>query len=264
MAKDSRVNTGIVLGIFIFLSISLVVAQETEATFVDPGMTPDNIFYAFERFFEDIQLVFIGDQEEKLHLEAELSAERLAEINAMIQQENYQAAMEAAEEANEILNDAETHVAEFGTDETIDYNLFLNGETALNDLLIVHDLFIEDSEHVKSIKDTLLVNVEEGSLDEETAALIINDVQEGIASVETAIVEQKEELIETTAETNNVPELEVEIAVEKEEEELGISEVIKNEVTEEEILTLETAILELEDEIAQAEEEGQIEGASAD
>ncbi len=256
--RDDMVRKLFLMGLLILLATLTAVSAQVNVSFAEPGVTPDSFFYNFELFYENVQLnLFTFGTENKLQLESEYTAERLAEMHAMVEQKNYEAAQESAIEINNLLDSTENHIQELSSAESVDYTAFIeNGDTVLNDLLGIQHVFMENSENLEVIKEMLLEMVGSGALDEETAALIINDAQEGISGVQTVIIEQKEEFVQIVAEENNIPELEVEAEINQKEIELGTEEIIRGDITEEEIIALETAIAKIERESMAVAEEG--------
>lgn len=253
------------LSAFLLFTILPFASAATNSTvvFAEAGTTPDSPLYTFELLYEKVQLnLFTPSTQGKLNLEAEHTAERLAETNLMIERGNYDAAQKSASEINNLLQNTEAHINQLNS-EGVDYNQFLQGGTTLNNLLEIQQTFLENSKNADAIKETLLTHVEKGDVNKETAALIINDAQEGISGMETSIIDKKNEIVEKTAETNSLPELQVKTEVEIKEEKLGTSEIMRNDVTEQEILTLETAIAKIEQQIPNATKEGKQNEADA-
>ncbi len=68
------------------LTITPVFADTTAVVAVSPGITPDSVFYVVDQWVEDIQLALNGDPEKKAELLHQISLERLAEAEKMIEQ----------------------------------------------------------------------------------------------------------------------------------------------------------------------------------
>ena len=50
---------------------------------IDPGVTPDSVWYFLDVFFDDLRLALANSDEDKIKLELEIAEERLAEVNDM-------------------------------------------------------------------------------------------------------------------------------------------------------------------------------------
>ena len=68
------------------LTITPVFADTTAVVAVSPGITPDSVFYVVDQWVEDIQLALNGDPEKKAELLHQISLERLAEAEKMIEE----------------------------------------------------------------------------------------------------------------------------------------------------------------------------------
>ena len=68
----------------------------------DPGTTPDSTWYVIDRWWESIQLTNADTPEEEAELLEHLTQERYAELHAMIEEGNDDAAESAVEETREI------------------------------------------------------------------------------------------------------------------------------------------------------------------
>ena len=73
-------------------------AQEAEATLPDPGTTPDSPFYFMDKWGKQISLAFTFNAGEKAQKALSYADERMAEINAMMNQNKIKAANQAAKE----------------------------------------------------------------------------------------------------------------------------------------------------------------------
>ncbi len=73
-------------------------AQESEATLPDPGTTPDSPFYFMDKWGKQISLAFTFNAGEKAQKALSYADERMAEINAMMNQNKIKAANQAANE----------------------------------------------------------------------------------------------------------------------------------------------------------------------
>ncbi|MTI57050.1 DUF5667 domain-containing protein [Geosporobacter ferrireducens] len=68
------------------LTITPVFADTTNIVEAAPGITPDSVFYVVDRWVEDIQLAFNGNPEKKAALLHQMSLERLAEAERMLEE----------------------------------------------------------------------------------------------------------------------------------------------------------------------------------
>ncbi|MEK6862045.1 MAG: DUF5667 domain-containing protein, partial [Nanoarchaeota archaeon] len=284
MKKESvSLSRKFIFGIFSLIlimsifSVSIFAQEATDTTtgttadlaetieFVDHGTTPDSFFYNFERFYETIQLnIFTFSAEDKAELEAQFTAERISEINAMIEIGDYDSALEAAVDANQILNNAEGHIESIVEDETVDLIQIQEGQvdgTTLHNLIDLQEEYLHDEQHIDGLKEVLQQEVEEGTVTSEQAGTLINELQEGLAGVQTDISESKEELVEASAEESGISIIEADIIVEEEETEAGVTEEFKKEVAIEEIDTLRLAIADITNEAELAEEAGELDNA---
>ena len=73
-------------------------AQESEATLPEPGTTPDSPFYFMDKWGKQISLAFTFNAGEKAQKALSYADERMAEINAMMNQNKIKAANQAANE----------------------------------------------------------------------------------------------------------------------------------------------------------------------
>src|SRR3989338_3416643 len=96
--------------LMVFSSV-LVVGQEP---FVDAGVTPDSFFHGIDLWYEDFQYKMAETFEEETSLLTSFTEERLAEAHEMVQEEKYDSAQVAIEEAVEDLNSLQEHVDSIG------------------------------------------------------------------------------------------------------------------------------------------------------
>lgn len=231
--------------------------DEGEVTFVDAGTTPDSFAYNFELLYEGVQETFTFDEHAKLILESEHIAERMAEANTMIDAGDYDSAKTAIEEAEESYEESQSHLEQIGEAE-IKYEEIVNTEESeFHNLLEAEKAFIVNEDYLDAIRAELGEKVNSGEVSVEVAGELINDITETATETEIIIIEEKEEIIADVAESSGVSNLEVELAVESEEEEEGVNEEYKEEVNEEEIAALEAAIVQIEKEVEEAKDEGE-------
>ncbi len=80
-------NAFLALALSLLIALPVGVIAETE-TLEDPGILPDNPFYGFKTFFEDVQMAFTFQEREKVMLNYQFAERRLAEAEVMMQKEN--------------------------------------------------------------------------------------------------------------------------------------------------------------------------------
>ncbi|MEK6861328.1 MAG: hypothetical protein AABY07_05135, partial [Nanoarchaeota archaeon] len=109
-----------------------------------------------------------------------------------------------------------------------------------------------DAIHTNLIKD-----VNEGKLTEETAGDIFNEIQAASTETEQTITQEKEQTEEIISTETGVSDFEAELVVNSIEEDAGLHEGYKEDVNHESLLALETAIVEVEEEIENLEATGE-------
>ncbi len=252
--------SAIFVSIFLLLSLlpNLVIAQspeETTVTFGDPGST-SGIGHIIDLWWEGLTGVTPEEQ----------ANERLDELHALIQEENTKNAEVTATELVETLEIIENNVNAIDPGTTTLEQVSTTEDTPIHELLTVEETIIGDSgieDKVDAIHQELTELVDAGTITTEIAAAISNPIQEETIEVIVAVEEQKEEEIEEIAKTSDVSVIEVELAIDDEEEEEGLHEEHKKEVTTVEIASLETAIEEVKKEVIENEKEGHDEEAHA-
>ncbi len=233
-------------------------SQVREITFPDPGTTPDSAMYNVELFFEHMRLNFVTSAEAKVELEAQYTAERLAEMKAMIEAGDYEAAQSAADESQELLIKTQQHIEQAADESHIEYSTFQQSEdTPLHRLIELQKSIIDNGKYAEALQTSIVEKVETGDINRETAASLINEIREETVEAEAKILDGKEEAIEATAEASGVPKIEVELAVVEKEDESGITDEYKQEITETEIAVLKAAIIQQETELVDAKKAGE-------
>lgn len=129
---------------------SVYAAEET--TEIGAGITPDKITYITDTLFEDIQLSFTYDDEQKADLLIDISEERLAEATEMAEQEKGEFVQTAIDGYLETIGEAQEAVLDIITDENID-------EEVKEDL-------ISDLENVSEIDDIVEENLDDDQKEE--------------------------------------------------------------------------------------------------
>ena len=175
---------------------------------VDPGTTPDSVWYGFELFWESIAEV---DQDH--------TYERFAEMQAMIVERNYEAAQEAVVEAEEIFNNVVETVEE--TDAT---------EENLDTIHVVEETYLVYENTLETIIEN---SVAAGEISAEQAEELVSSLEREITDVQAAVENQEEEITDAIAEEQGITHLEAESRIEVAEGESGLTAEHREEVEEE-------------------------------
>ena len=215
-----------------------------DALDTDPGITPDSIWYGFERWWEDIQVATADTKEEQAALLQSLMQERYAEFHQMIEQGEPGISEHIVSEFAEL----EESLAEIvegiePTEENLDF-LHEIEETAL------------EQENIREMLEQNMENlVAAGELSEEQAENLADGLQEEITDVQAAVEAQEEEIADAIAEEQGITHLEAEFQVEAAEEEAGLAEQHRGEV-EEELAEVQQQLEQVQADLAQAVAEG--------
>lgn len=124
---------------------SVYAAEET--TEVGAGITPDKVTYITDTLFEDIQLSFTYDDEQKADLLIDIAEERLSEATEMAEQEKSEFVETAIDGYLETIDEAQDQVIDVITDENI-------GEEVKEDL-------IDELETISVVDDIVEENLED-------------------------------------------------------------------------------------------------------
>ena len=76
--------------LMLFAVAPFVSAQANVTQLPSPGILPDNIFYPVKTIFESIDLFFTFNQTARIHKEMHYAEERLAEVQALVQENKTQ------------------------------------------------------------------------------------------------------------------------------------------------------------------------------
>ncbi|MCK4666000.1 hypothetical protein KAU33_04580 [Candidatus Dependentiae bacterium] len=98
----------IMLVLVILLAIPTSVQAQDELP--NPGITPDNILYPVDVFFDDVRLVFTFGEEAKFNKQLQIAEERLAEAQVMNRINNTEATQKAVEEHARIMEQVQVRV----------------------------------------------------------------------------------------------------------------------------------------------------------
>ncbi len=207
--------------------IATGITEYHETTYtLSAGMTPDSPFYFIDTFFD----TFASPED--------VAAEKLGEMQVMIEEGNYEEAGVAAGHAQTAIEEVQTIVEQADT----------VGEVVEEEVLVLsYDQVVED------LKETLVTAVDAGTITEEQAAATgIDEVQEQVVEFADTVDEQKDEVIETIAADTGQTSLEAEVEVlGAAEEAAGVSEVHENEV-EAELPAAQIAVEQIEAEFEAA------------
>jgi len=99
--RGNDMMKSIILILVILLAIPISVQAQDELP--NPGITPDNILYPVDVFFDDVGLVLTFDEEAKFNKQLQIAEERLAEAQAMNRINNTEATQKAVEEHARIM-----------------------------------------------------------------------------------------------------------------------------------------------------------------
>lgn len=241
---------------------SLVVAHDDTTADVhlediDFGMAPDSPWYAFDLLAENFQVAFAGSPEEQAQLEAFFTLEHYAEMQAMIEAGDYDAAQEAADAVEDTLESMQDHIEEVSeTVDTLTVEEVQQGDTTVQQLVDLEATALDLEEASDQVHQELLTHVEEGTVTEEQATDLFDPVHEDTVQVVMEVTEEQDEVAEVVAETSDVATLEVEFIAEVHEEEIGLHEEHQEAVALQEIQQLEAAITEVQQELETAVEAG--------
>ena len=83
--------------------ITPVSAQTTTDELVDPGITPDNLFYFLDGWGENINLLLTFNKEAKIEKELLIAEEKLAEARLMAEESNEKASEKAKDKYEKIM-----------------------------------------------------------------------------------------------------------------------------------------------------------------
>ncbi len=229
-------------------------------TFGDPGCTPaDKVCHFFEDWFEDLTGV---SEEEQIE-------ERYAEANALIQEGDYAnagVALNKAADSHEALQTELETLAETTVGTTAEQTTSTetdlqqpNSElhNAIKKVVETEQTIQTLDNQLDAIHTELIKDVKEGTLTEETAGDVFNEVQEASVETEIAVLEEKEQAEQIISTETGVSKLEAEIVVSDVEEDTDLHEKYKKDVNHDAINSLQTAIVSIEEEIETLEATGE-------
>jgi len=160
----------LMVALLLFSAMPLVAAvNETvvdeDLDLVDAGVTPDSAFYGLERAMESLRLAFTRNGVEKVKLKIKYAEERLAETEQMIDENNTEAAEEAQEAHDDLLEEVQEDIDGLGGNG--------DNETSQEDLEDAVELELEaesHSEKVSRVKNRILERKMAGNMSAEQIA----------------------------------------------------------------------------------------------
>ena len=224
-------------------------STDTSATkTIDPGVTPDSFFHNIELTFENIQLVFAGTATDKAELAAEFTQERIAELNVMVQEGNYEGVKEAIEETHDDIQTLQEYTEQIEkTEENVELVNNLEKQAILNE------------NHIEEVHTELEQKVQTQEITTETLNdLNLETLEGGFAHIQETLEETKEFIAETIAQEQGITEIEAEIKIEELESEQGLTELKEAEVKDE-IIDLGKTIDEIESKYEELSKTGELE-----
>jgi hypothetical protein len=147
---------------------SVYAAEET--TEMGAGITPDKITYITDTLFEDIQLSFTYDDEQKADLLIDITEERLSEATEMAEQGKSEFVETAIEGYLETIDEAQNQVLDVITDENI-------GEEVKEDLIDeLENISVVDDIVKENLEDDQKEQIEENTEEVSYAANVVADI----------------------------------------------------------------------------------------
>ncbi len=215
---------------------------------IDPGITPDSIFHNLELTIENVQIIFAGTTADKAELSAEFTQERIAELNVMVQQENYEGLKEAIEEAHDDIQTLNNYVEQIEkTEENIELINNLEKQAILNE------------DHIEEVYTDLEQKVQTQEITTETFEGLNLDTLEGdFAQIQETAEQTKDATADSIAQEQDITQIEAEIQIEKIETEQGLTQIKETEVKEE-IVDLGKSIDEIEAKYEELTKTGELE-----
>lgn len=136
--------------LFIVMILMLAIPVSAQDELPDPGMTPDNFFYPFDVFFDNIGVALTVNEEAKINKQFKVAEERLAEAQAMIQANKTEKAEEALENHNALMEQVRARInTTNGANETLKLQLQIEERLRIHEGNIVNiasDLAPEDQD----------------------------------------------------------------------------------------------------------------------
>ncbi|MEK6937306.1 MAG: DUF5667 domain-containing protein [Nanoarchaeota archaeon] len=211
----------------------------------DAGVTPDSFLYNLELAYENFQLAVTVDPVVEAELLTSHLEERHAEMEAMYQQENYDAMATVSEEIQETSESLQETVADIPPT-----------EENLPTIHSVEEQLIYQEEHIETIHEALETQVQSGTLSAETVQEISFTAMEESAVAVQAESENTEDLIvDTIAQEQGITTIEAQLQVEQQAEDTGLLDLQEAEVGSE-LRELSQSITQLEEQLGTLRQEG--------
>ncbi len=256
--RGARGFLALIVATMLLFSVTPGVIAPSHPDFGDGGTDAGDATYTFERIYEQFQVFLAARGEDELSLKISQAEERYAEMHQLILEGNYEAAEEAARDAESIMSsskeDMDVLFREFAATQIQEEDLQLLGE-------IQKDLWVAE-QHVEDLNTELEEQVAAGAIDEETAEELTLGIAEATEGVQAASFEETEDYIENVAIGSGISEIEAEVLV-SEGQDAVAEETYKKEVTEENIEELREQIEELEIKATELEQAGSTEESAA-
>lgn len=244
--------------IFILMLFFTSVYAHEGQEFTQGGTAPGDFFYNFEEFFENTALTFATSPQAKAELEAKYATERFAEMHQLVDEGQYQVAQEAATKAHQLLRQADEHVNQIKVEQITDLNQIKQGQTQINNLIEVEKLMVENSVAASDLKELLATKVESGEISVDNAAQLIDDLRQEVVNVEALVLEKEENIVEDATKTTGKTKLEVELALDAQKQQEGLTQAYQEKLTQEEISALQVAVSDIEQDYKKAQEQGRL------
>ena len=198
--------------------------NELKQTTVDEaGITPDSPIHNLELVYEGMQLFFAGSPETESQLALGFSEERLAELNVMLHSENYAAVTDAVEELHNSMENLQTAVEKIEpTKENVDLINNIEKEAILN------------SGEIEQVQTQLEEKVAEKVISQEELEVIpIGRTEHDLVNVQKECEQTKDDFVDLIAQDEGITKIEAEIKLEEIPSEKEVTELQKEEVTNE-------------------------------
>lgn len=212
----------------ISIPASLAQTAPEDLVTIRSGTTPDNFLYTFDVLYDDLRLAITSNPAEHARLAAEISAERLFEVEAMIDAGKYAAAAQAMQENRDSL---------IATTESVG-SLF---SAAPEVLIEIEKLTVFNKAFADNLQDELAQRVEAGDVAAEDAAAIDFELARDLAvGAQAEFEDAKDGVIAGIAEGRGISVIEAELQYEAVEQSAGLIDQKLAEVGEDLIEARET------------------------
>ncbi len=239
--------------IFILVMSNFVFAQTTTTTTDtsslytsdSAGITPDSFLYNLELAYENFQLAITVDPVAEAELLSSNLEERHAEMEAMLQQENYDAlaaVSEAAQETYEDLHDAVESIPPT--------------EENLQTIYDVEEQLLYQEDHIEEIHEELQAQVQSGELTAEAVEEIgFTQLEEAAVNAQAESENTEDNIVDAIAEEQGITTIEAQLIVEQLAEETGLLDLQEAEIRAE-LIQLEQTIEQTEVQLGELTQAG--------